>query len=245
VTRVKRACVLLSAIVFAAACSHHKPGTITVFAASSLTEPFTALGKSYEKAHPGAKVKFNFGSSSTLATQILTGGEADVFASADEASMRRLLALVTSPQVFARNRLEIVVGRGNPKKIKKVSDLARRGVQVALCVKTAPCGKLAGQVLAKAKTKLRGASREENVKAVLTKVRLGEADAGLVYVTDVASAGKKVTGVKIPDASNAVAVYPIAILSDSPDPMDATGFVDFVLSASGRKQLVADGFLPR
>jgi molybdate transport system substrate-binding protein len=233
--------VLTGVLVLAlSSCTANTRSDVTVFAASSLTGAFTALAKS----DPSLDVTFNFGASSTLATQIAQGGSADVFASADDASMRRVAGSVGSPSAFARNELEIVVAKHNPKHIRTLADLATPGLLVALCARQVPCGALADEALAKAHAAVRSPSREENVKAVLAKVELGEADAGIVYVTDVKSAGANAEGVAIPDASNVTTTYPIAILRHSSHKAAARAFVRLVLSAAGRRVLRRSGFLP-
>jgi molybdate transport system substrate-binding protein len=218
---------------------------ITVFAAASLTEAFGELGKAFEADNPGSKVTFSFGASSTLSQQIAQDAPADVLATADEASLERVVdaGAANAPRVFARNRLELAVGKGNPKALARLEDLTRPGIVFVLCAPEVPCGKFAAQALAKAGATAKPKSFEENVKAVLTKVSLGEADAGIVYVTDVRSAGARVEGVAIPDDQNVLATYPIAVLEKSKNPEGARTFVDFVLSAAGRRVLAGYGFL--
>src|ERR1700682_895287 len=193
-------------------------GTITVFAAGSLNEGYTPIGKEFQKSHPGTMVTFAFGGSSMLVSQIQQGAIGDVYASADQPNMQKLIdARLTaeSPIVFARNNLEIVVGKGNPKHITSLSDLGRSGLVVVLCAPAVPCGRYATQALQKAGTSVKPASQETDVKAVVSKVALGEADAGIVYVTDVKAAGAGVQGVEIRSSLNVVADYPVAILKDS------------------------------
>jgi molybdate transport system substrate-binding protein len=219
-------------------------GSITVYAAASLTGTFTMLGKDFERAHPGARVRFDFGASSTLATQIGQDAPADVFASAATDDMDDVVRAgrAVRPVVFARNRMEIAVPPGNPARISSVADLARSSVRVALCDPTVPCGAVAAKVFRNAAVTLRPVSREADVKAVLAKVELGEVDAGVVYVTDVRAAGSAVAGVPIPDAVNASTDYPIATVLGSHDASLATAFADYVLSAAGRSVLAAAGF---
>lgn len=219
-------------------------GTITVFAASSLNEGYTAIGKEFQKSHPGTMVTFAFGGSSMLVSQIQQGAIGDVFASADQPNMQKLIdARLTaeSPIVFARNNLEIVVGKGNPKHITSLSDLGRSGLVVVLCAPAVPCGRYAAQALQKAGVSVRPASQEADVKAVLSKVALGEADAGIVYITDVKAAGTAVEGVAIPAAVNVVAEYPIVILKDSQNRALARAFISYVLT-DGRRILAGYGF---
>jgi len=219
-------------------------GTITVFAASSLNEGYTAIGKEFQKSHPGTMVTFAFGGSSMLVSQIQQGAIGDVYASADQPNMQKLIdARLTaeSPIVFARNNLEIVVGKGNPKHITSLSDLGRSGLVVVLCAPAVPCGRYAAQALQKAGVSVRPASQEADVKAVLSKVALGEADAGIVYITDVKAAGTAVDGVAIPAAVNVVAEYPIVILKDSQNRALASAFISYVLT-DGRRILERYGF---
>jgi molybdate transport system substrate-binding protein len=220
-------------------------GTITVFAASSLSAAFTTIGADFQKSHPRTTVQFNFAGSSTLAAQIQQGAIGDVFASADQPNMLKLIDsgfTAESPIVFARNDLEIVVGKGNPKHITSLTDLARSGLVVVLCAPQVPCGRYAAQALQKAGVSVKPTSQEADVKAVLSKVALvGEADAGIVYVTDVKAAGASVEGVVIPPALNVVAEYPIVILKDSQNRALARAFVSYVLT-DGRPILARYGF---
>ena len=224
------------------------PKDLNVFAAASLTASFTALGRSFETAHPRERVRLNFAGSSTLARQILEGAAADVFASADTPNMQKLAdaGAVETPAIFARNRLEIVVQKGNPKHLTGMADLDRPGLMVVLAAPGVPAGDYAGQALQKAGVKLTARSQEQDVKAVVSKVSLGEADAGIVYVTDVSAAGAAgagVEGVPIPDRENVTASYPIAVLKQGPDAIDGRAFQRFVLSAEGAGILAGFGFL--
>jgi molybdate transport system substrate-binding protein len=221
-------------------------GTLTVLAASSLTNSFTALGRQFEAAHPGTNITFSFGASSDLVTQIRQGAPADVFASADESNMEKVVTahdVAGSPTDFAENRLEIAVEPGNPKHIATLADLAKSGVVLVLCDSTVPCGTFADQVLANAKVTLTPKSRELNVKATLSKVELGEADAAIVYASDVKSSGK-VAGVPIPNAVNALTTLPIATLKDSSHAALADAWVKFVV-AHEQELVTKYGFLPR
>jgi molybdate transport system substrate-binding protein len=218
-------------------------GTITVFAASSLTAAYTAIGKDFEKAHPGSMIEFSFGGSSMLVAQIQQGAIGDIFASADQPNMQKAIdagLVAGSPTIFAHNRLEIIVGAGNPKHLAGLTDLARSGLLVDLCAPVVPCGRYAAQALQKAGVTLK-ASQETDVKAVVTKVALREADAGIVYVTDVKAAGPTVQGVEIPLGVNVVAEYPVAILKDSQNAPLAKAFVSYLLGA-GQPTLVRYGF---
>ena len=219
-------------------------GTITVFAASSLTAAYTAIGRDFEKAHPGSMIKLSFGGSSTLVAQIQQGAIGDIFASADQPNMQKAVdadLVAESPSIFAHNRLEIVVGAGNPKHITGLSNLAQSGLIVVLCAPAVPCGRYAAQALQKAVMTVKPASQETDVKAVVSKVALGEADTGIVYVTDVKAAGSGVQGVEIPLSLNVVADYPVAILKDSQNAPLAKAFVSYLLGA-GQPTLARYGF---
>lgn len=220
-------------------------GTITVLAAASLTETFTAFGKEFEAAYPGTRVTFSFGASSTLAQQITQGAPADVFASASSATMK----LVTdagdadgTPRVFVRNQLVIAVPPGNPKGIQSLGDLTKPGLKVVLCAAVVPCGAAATTALAAGGVNLKPVSLEQDVKAALTKVELGEADAALVYRTDAKSSGGKVDGVEFPESSTAINDYPICLLKSSGNLATAGAFVTFVESAPAIAELTAAGF---
>ena len=221
--------------------------TVSVFAAASLTEAFRTIGKNFEAAHPGTTVEFNFAGSSTLARQIVEGAPADVFASADDENMKKVVDTgdaAGAPMPFVHNRLAIIVPRGNPKQVKSLADLARPGLTISLAAPGVPVGRYAAEAFAKAKTPVPDASREADVKAVVTRVSMGEADGGVVYVTDVAAGGDKIEAVSIPDALNVVASYPIVRLKGAPNPGGARDFVAHVLSPSGQRVLAAAGFLP-
>ncbi|MGZ6899528.1 MAG: molybdate ABC transporter substrate-binding protein [Acidimicrobiia bacterium] len=223
-------------------------GTVTVSAAASLTDAFAKIGTDFEAAHRNVTVAYNFGSSSTLATQIQQGAPADVFASADQANVTKLATagLVNGTgTVFARNELVIVTGPGNPKGIRSLADLATVGV-VSLCGETVPCGKYAGQALTTAGVTIPAAriTRGQDVKATLAAVTTGDADAAIVYVTDAKAAGSSVDSVTIPDAQNVIATYPIAITKASANVTAARAFVAFVAGAKGQATLRSFGFLP-
>jgi molybdate transport system substrate-binding protein len=217
-------------------------GSITVDAAASLTEAFTSLKASFEKAHAGTSVTLDFGASSELATQIQQGKAADVFASASTKNMTQLGSSAVSPADFAKNRAEIAVPPSNPGGITGVADLAKSGVKVALCDPAVPCGVVARQVFTNAKVTVHPAANLPDVKSTLAAVESGEVDAGVVYVTDVRAAGTKVKGIAIPDGVNASTTYPIATLKDAKNPDLAKAWVDYVRSADGRKVLQAAGF---
>jgi len=219
-------------------------GSITVLAAASLKESFPAIGKAFQAANPGTTVTFSFGASSTLAQQITQGAPADVFASASQKNMQQVVDAksASNPTAFARNVLEIAVPKDNPARIASLQDLARPGVKVALCQPQVPCGDLAQKVLGKANVTVKPATLESDVKATLTKVQLGEVDAGLVYVTDVKAAGDKVSGVQIPPDVDMATTYPIAALSASTNAGLAKAFVQYVLSGPARAELTEAGF---
>jgi molybdate transport system substrate-binding protein len=223
-------------------------GSITVSAAASLTEPFTQIGKDFQKKYKGTTVTFNFGSSGALELQIAQGAPADVFASADTDNMTKLQTAnkATPPApIFARNRLVIVTKKGNPGKVKTIRDLAN--VQtLSLCALTVPCGKYAAQMFQTAgitipETKV---TRGQDVKTTLAAVSPGDADAAVVYVSDAKTAGKTVTSVAIPDAQNVIASYPISDLNGSSNATTAKAFVKYALSKPAQKVLAADGFMP-
>jgi molybdate transport system substrate-binding protein len=220
------------------------PGEIKVFAAASLTAAFTEIGQQFTAANGGAKVTFNFAGSQALATQIQQAAPADVFASADLSNMDKVKDQVDTPQNFASNLLQLVVEKGNPKNVATVEDLADRDLKVVLAAPEVPAGKYAAEILGKAGVTVKPVSEEDNVKAVVTKVSLGEADAGIVYVTDVTAGGDKVEGVEIPEELNVVATYPIATVKESKSPDQAQVFMDLVLSAEGQQVLKEHGFLP-
>jgi molybdate transport system substrate-binding protein len=219
-------------------------GAITVFAASSLTGTFTQLGKQFDAAHPGDTVKFSFGPSSGLATQITSGAPADVFASASPKNMDAVVTAgdAAGPQDFVKNVMEVAVPPKNPATVTSVNDLAKSSVKVALCQPLVPCGVVAAEVFKKAGIKVKPVTLQPDVKSVLTQVELGSVDAGVVYVTDVMAAGAKVTGVTIPANDNASTLYPIATISSSKHKSIAQAFVAYVLSPAGQQVLTAAGF---
>jgi molybdate transport system substrate-binding protein len=250
-TRTRLAAVLAATALGLAACGGggsggsggQSPAEIKVFAAASLTAAFTELGRRYTAAQ-GTKVTFNFAGSQALATQIGQGAPADVFASADLDNMAKVKDLVGTPQSFASNRLAIVVEQGNPRGIRTLDDLAGGDVKVVLAAREVPAGRYAKQVLDRAGVKVTPVSQEDNVKAVVAKVSLGEADAGIVYVTDVAAGGARVEGVDIPREQNVVATYPIATVKAGKAQDAAQAFMDLVLSGQGQEVLHRYGFLP-
>ena len=219
-------------------------GTVNVFAAASLQETFTTLKKQFEAAHPGVTITPNFGASSALAQSITQGSPADVFASASQTNMDQVVqaGAASTSKAFAKNVMEIAVPPANPAGITALADLTKPGVKVALCQAQVPCGSVAAKVFANAKVTVTPVSQEADVKSVLTKVQLGEVDAGVVYVTDVKAAGDKVKGIEIPADVNASTSYPIATLAKAPNPDAAAAFTAYVLSSDGRSVLAAGGF---
>ncbi|AOR35554.1 molybdate ABC transporter substrate-binding protein [Streptomyces fodineus] len=221
-------------------------GDVTVFAAASLKESFSTLGKEFEKQHPGTHVNFNFGGSDSLAASITGGAPADVFAAASPKTMK----IVTdkkdatgTPAVFVRNQLEIATVPGNPHKVASLKDLTKPGLKIVLCDKTVPCGAAAQKALDASHLKLTPASYEQDVKGALNKVELKEADAAVVYKTDVKSAGGKVEGVEFPESAKAINDYPIVLLKNAPNAGTAKAFIALVQSAEGQNVLSGAGFL--
>ena len=227
-----------------AAGSTQLSGTLTVFAASSLTETFDALAAEFERRHPSVEVVLNYGGSAALAQQIVSGAPADVFAAANEATMRTVQdeGRAAAPVAFATNTLELIVPAGNPGDVTGLPDLARPELAIALCDPVVPCGAAAQALLAAARIAAAPDTLEEDVKAVVTKVRLGEADAGLVYVTDVRAAGEDVEGIVIAEAETAVNVYPVSPVTGSPSPALAVAWIDLLTGPAGRAVLAEAGF---
>jgi molybdate transport system substrate-binding protein len=222
-------------------------GPLNVFAASSLTEAFKTEQTNLDTSNSGLSLTFNFAGSQALVTQIQQGADVDVFASADTKNMKKLedAGLVDPPRTFARNRLEIAVAPGNPKHITSLADLERSGVTLVLADVSVPAGKYARQAFTNAGLPApEPVSNELDVKSALSKLTLGEADAVVVYVTDVKAAGNKVEGVTIPDAQNVVAVYPIAVLKAAKHAAAAAAFVDEIATGGGQQVLKDKGFLP-
>lgn len=220
-------------------------GQVTVFAAASLKESFTTLGETFEKQHPGTEVTFNFAGSDTLAASITSGAPADVFASASPKTMATVTdagAAAGTPVTFVRNQLEIATLPGNPDRVSSLKDLTGSGLKVVLCDKTVPCGAAARKALDASGLELTPVSYEQDVKAALTKVELKEADAAVVYKTDVKAAGDKVTGVDFPESAEAVNDYPITLLKNAPNTDAAKAFIELVKSAEGQRVLTGAGF---
>ena len=219
--------------------------TLTVFAAASLTATYEELADIFEEANPGVTVSLNFGGSSGLVTQIQEGAPADVFASADEANMTKLVdaeLAAGTPEVFATNRLQIAVPTGNPAGIETFADLAHEGLRLVICAPEVPCGAATAAVAEIAGVTLAPVSEESAVTDVLGKVRSGEADAGLVYVTDVIGAAGEVEGIAFPESDEVVNVYPIVVVEGAAQPELAEAFLALVLSEEGQAILAAAGF---
>ncbi|OPX07721.1 molybdate ABC transporter substrate-binding protein [Mycobacterium sp. AT1] len=246
------AAAALSAATLVAGCASSQTDTpasstkdITVFAAASLKSTFTELGEQFEKDNSGTHVAFSFAGSSDLVTQLTQGAPADVFASADQKNMTKATdaGIVSGrPVDFASNTLTIVTPPGNPKGIKTFADLAKPGTQVVLCAPQVPCGSATEKVEKATGVALAPVSEESAVTDVLGKITSGQADAGLVYVTDAAGAGDKVTSVPFPESSGAVNTYPIALLKDTKNTATAQKFIDLVTGPEGQKVLGAAGF---
>jgi molybdate transport system substrate-binding protein len=238
-----------------------EPIDLNVFAAASLTEPFGEIGKMFEAAHPGVMVVFNFAGSQQLAQQINEGAPADVFASANKKQMGVAIdagsVISGTQQTFAKNRLVVIYPKDNPAEIKELKDLARPGLKLVLAAQEVPVGQYSLDFLDKAAADpafestfkddvLKNVvSYDGNVKSVLTKVALGEADAGIVYMSDISGAdADKVGQIEIPDALNVIAVYPIAAIKGSNRPELAQAFIELVRSAEGQELLAKYNFIP-
>jgi molybdate transport system substrate-binding protein len=207
-------------------------------------ETFTQLGKQFEAAHKGDTVKFSFGPSSGLSTQITSGAPADVFASAATANMDTVVKAgdASNPQNFAKNTMEVAVPPNNPAKVTSVNDLAKSSVKVAVCQPQVPCGVVAAEVFKNAGITVKPVTQATDVDSVVTEVETGNVDAGMVYVTNVLSAGSKLKGIPIPASVNASTLYPIATIKGSKHESIARQFVDYVLSPAGQQVLTAAGF---
>lgn len=220
-------------------------GTLTIFAAASLTGAFDELAARFEAQYPDLNIlPVSYDGSSVLATQLIAGAPADVFASADETNMAKVTdtALASGSEPFATNTLQIAVAPGNPLAIQNLVALTDPELTVIMCAPEVPCGHASQTLLGAAGVTLTPASEEQNVTAVLAKVKSGEVDAGLVYQTDVAAAGDAVTGIEVDGAEKATNVYPLVALHDAPNPDAASTFVTFVLSDEGQKVLADFGF---
>ena len=219
--------------------------TLTVFAAASLTDSFEEIADDFEEANDGVEVELNFAGSSDLVAQIQSGAPADVFASADEANMDKLTAddlNGSDPLLFATNTLEIATPPDNPAGVRTLQDLAKPGLNLVVCAPEVPCGAATQTVAQEAGLTLEPVSEEQSVTDVLAKVTSGEADAGLVYVTDVIAAGDDVEGIEFPESESVVNYYPIATVQDSQSADLAQDFVDFVVGDEGQRVLGDAGF---
>lgn len=249
---MRRAVVALAAVcLVVSACgqsgvSAPDERTVTVLAAASLTDVFGSLARRYERAHPGTQVRVSFGGSSALAQQVIRGADADVLATADASTMRQVTdegLVVGAPRSFARNAVVLVVPAGNSAGVRGLADLGKPGLRVALCAPEVPCGAAARDALSAAGVQARPDTLEQDVRAVLTKVRLGEVDAGVVYRTDLVAAAGEVDGVALPPSQRAETTYHLAVL-DGSDGATATdrGFVRLVTSSAGQRALARAGF---
>lgn len=263
---MKKSAWLLSLLllIYLGACAAPRAGdpavTLNVLAAASLSEAFQEIAPAFEAAHPGVTVRFNFAGSQQLARQLAGGAPADVFASANQKQMDVAIEAgrVTedAPVPFAQNRLVVILPAENPARVASLANLTKPGIKIILAAKEVPAGQYALDFLTKADTDPalgngfstrvleNVVSYEENVKAVLTKVSLGEADAGIVYTSDAASAGKKIIQVEIPDAVNIIAKYPIAVVKDSAHGDLAKAFIEWLRTSQGQAVLEKYGFLP-
>ena len=238
--------------------SQSTPITLNVFAAASLTESFGAIAQQYQASHPTIKIVYNFNGSQILVQQITNGAKADIFASADTANMNKAIdaKAVSNPQTFARNKLAVIIPASNPGNIVTLKDLARKGTKIVLAAPAVPAGKYSLQILDtmakspdygptyESNVKANVVSQEDNVKAVVQKVQLGEADAGIVYRTDVTvNLTDKVKMIDIPDNFNVVATYPVAVTQSSTHPVEALTFIQYLLSAEGQTTLLRYHFI--
>ncbi|OBI81987.1 molybdate ABC transporter substrate-binding protein [Mycobacterium sp. E740] len=244
---MKRVLLAVLLLTLAVGCAQRQPDrdALTVFAAASLKSAFTEIGKQFEADNPGTRVEFSFAGSSDLVTQLTQGAHADVFASADARNMDKAASaglLAGDPVNFASNTLTIVVRPGNPKNINALRDLEQPGVSTVVCAPQVPCGSATQKVEQSAGVKLVPVSEESSVTDVLNKVTSGQADAGIVYVTDAEDAGEKISAVPLPEASTAVNTYPIAVLKDAGNADLAKRFVDAVTGEAGQKVLGEAGF---
>ena len=236
---------VLAAGLLATACGGSSAGdaaTLHVLGASSLSEAFTEIGAAFEQAHPGVEVVFDFAGSQDLVAQVGQGAPADVIATADAASMDKLAGQTAASQVFATNGLAIAVAPGNPPGVTGLASLADPGLKVVLAAPEVPAGTYTQEVLTRAGVSVKPVSLEASVKGVVAKVALGEADAGIVYASDVTAAGGDIDGVTIPTGQNVTATYPIARLKEADSTFMADQFVEYVLSDAGQQTLRDFGF---
>ncbi len=220
-------------------------GTVTVSAAASLTDVLPVIARAFEKRFPGVIVKFNFGGSSALVEQVIAGAPVDVIATASESTLWKAtnLGLTRRPLLFAKNTMAIAMPKDNPARVRQLSDLQNPGVLVGLCAASVPCGSAANQVIAKSALNVKPVTLELDVRALLGKIIAGELDAGIVYVTDIRSAGNSISSVAIPRAQNVVTTYPVAAVTDAPNPAAAAAFVSYLrYTPSAQGILRAYGF---
>lgn len=251
-------CLVLAACGSTAPSNSSSPITLRVFAAASLTDSFNTIAQHYHQAHPTTTITFNFAGSQALEQQMTNGASADIFASADLANMQKAnrAGLVNTSQIFAQNKLVVIIPANNPGGITTLKDLAKPGVKIDMAAPSVPAGNYALQILDKmaqsadytpaykAAVLQNVVSQEDNVKAVVQKVQLGEVDAGFVYLTDVtAAASQKVTKITIPDSFNVIAQYPIAVTKHTAHSDEAQAFVQYILSADGQTTLASYGFI--
>ena len=220
--------------------------TLAVYAASSLTGAFEELAERFEAEHPGVEVALTFGGSADLVAQVDQGAPADVVATADEATMGDLVAadLVEEPRAFATNTLQIVVPPDNPAGITGFEDLARPGLRLVVCAPAVPCGSATQRLAETVGVALQPVSEEQAVTDVLGKVRTGEADAGIVYVTDVAASAEEVRGIEVPEATDVVSTYPVATVTASDEADLGADFIGLVVGETGQDVLADLGFGP-
>lgn len=237
---------VLALLTSIAGCARDSSDQVLVSAAASLTDAFSEMATAYEEAHTGTDVVLNFAGSSTLREQILEGAPVDVFASANQSNMEVIVdggLQANDPAIFAKNLLQIAVPPGNPAAVSGLEDFAEEDLLLGLCAPEVPCGDFARQALANAGVDPAIDTNEPDVRALLTKIEVGELDAGIVYVTDIASTGGAVEGIAVPDEMNMIAEYPIVVIADAPNPDGAVGFVEFVLSEQGLSILIEHGFV--
>jgi molybdate transport system substrate-binding protein len=246
-----RAAAAGAVVALLAACAPAAPGgggledRVTVLAAASLTDVLGRLATTFRDQHPGTEVALSFGGSSTLATQVVQGAPADVLVTASEETMAPVVGadlVAGTPRVVATNVLELAVPRGNPAGVRGLADLADPDLRIALCAPQVPCGAVSRELLDRAGVTAAPDTLEQDVRAVLTKVELGEVDAGLVYATDVRAAGDAVQGIELPEASRVPTAYPVAVLAGAPHPRAAAAFADLLASEQGRAALRDAGF---
>lgn len=243
-----RVALVMALLVVLAACGDDGgtvEGELLVSAAASLTDAFAEVEAAFEEANPDVDVLLNLGASSALREQILEGAPADVFASANTSNMDQVVEageVEDEPEIFVLNLLQIAVPSGNPGGVTGLDDFARDELLIGLCAEEVPCGDFAREALANAGVTPAIDTNEPDVRALLTKIEAGELDAGITYVTDVASTGGSVDGIDIPEDDNVIAEYPIARLTNAPNPDAAAAFVEFVLSDEGQAILAGYGF---